>query len=232
MSYIQCEYIITDGNNLIWRKEDSHPLGIFLTVGLNYRSRFLYFLALSVTAYPENWIASGWFLFSLILVTLFGLFLTNFLLMLRASRIEEQTKKKYTDQINESDSLHNLETNNLKSQISELEKKARYAEIFPMLNVAFQELHSAVRKNHVDKAKYHEHLVVCCHNLEKAFSTITNADCHVSIKMTQFPHSQIPPPNKANKNIPNILLRTYCRSSSSSSIRGQIGLQEKYENIQ
>jgi hypothetical protein len=115
----------------------------------------------------------------------------------------------------------------LSIKINGLERKSRYADVFPLLNGAFQELHNAIRKNHDDKTKYHEHLVVCCHNLERVFSTITGHECHVSIKMTQFPQDKLPAANnKANKNVPEILLRTYCRSSSASSIRTQIDSQK------
>jgi hypothetical protein len=119
---------------------------------------------------PAAWLDSGLFLFIILIVTFVGLLLTNFLLMWRAATIGEEGQRKYEQEKRLTNDLHNQQMEELRTKLSVMERKSRYVDAIPMLNSAFQELHSAIRRNHQDKAKYHEHLRICCHNLEKVLA--------------------------------------------------------------
>jgi hypothetical protein len=176
---------------------------------------------------PERLVTSGWLLFGLVVVALIGLLITNFWLMFKSFKIKQETETIFLERIDGINKKHGEEETLLKDSILNLEKRARYAEVFPMLNGAFQVLHSAVRNSYDDKTKYHEHFMSCCYSLEKAYIKITGHECHVSIKIIQFSNSQIPSASKISKNISNVLLRTYCRSSYSASTRNQIDFHKQ-----
>jgi len=176
------------------------------------------FVVLVFKLLPESWIKTGWPLLLLITIALIGLLISNFRLTRIILHEKEQRGVKIEELKNQHDAL-----------VRVLEKKAKYAEIIPMLNNAFQEIHHAVRQDHEDKTKYHEAFMTCCESLEKTFSYVTGVPCHVCIKMTVFPKNQLQSFSKFEKSLDNITIRTYCRSSSSLSSRIQID-QENYSH--
>lgn len=162
------------------------------------------FILLVSKLIPETWLKGEWPFLVLITIALAGLLLSNNKLTFRL--LSEVSQRE----------------NYIATAIGPLQKKARYADVLPMLNAAFQELHNALRRDYDDVTRYHEPFVVFCQNLEKVFSHVTGVECHVCIKMTLFPKGQIPNPNKMEKLLNNLQVKTYCRSSSPSSIRKQI----------
>ncbi len=162
------------------------------------------FILLVSKLIPANWLKNEWPFLVVIFSALIGLIYTNY---------------KITNRLISEINLKKLEIERITSP---LEKKSRYADIIPMLNDAFQELHTALRKDFSDKSKYHEPFVVFCHTLEKVFNHITGVECHVCIKVTLFPKGQIPNSSQMNKILNNLQVKTYCRSSSASSSRKQI----------
>lgn len=184
------------------------------------------FILLFSKLIPEPWLetakATGWALFILLGFSVLTLLVINFLLTFGYAREVARRDIEFSEKIEGVQKDLNQKNADILKENRLLEKKARYADIIPMLTVAFQNLHNAVRKDHDDKTKYHESFTICCESLEKAFTKITGYDCHVCIKMTVFPSNQIPSYRKLEKDTDNIKVRTYCRSSSYSSTRSQI----------
>lgn len=169
------------------------------------------FILLIFKLIPPRWLSQEWPFLILVLVGLVGLIISNYILTNKLISEIKQDKIR-ADKVQ----LEHLE------KVAILEKKGRYSDIIPNLNAAFQELHNALRRDSKEKVEYHEPFVLFCVALEKVFTHLTGESCHVCIKMASFPKDQIPNSNKMGKLINNLKVRTYCRSSSSSSLRKQI----------
>jgi hypothetical protein len=160
---------------------------------------------------PGMWLKTGWPLFVLLSIALLGLLIINYRLAINLSKFSDQKENEFSNR------LSTLMEENIR-----LEKKSRYAEVIPMLNIAFQELHNAMRRDHLDKKIYHEYFEKCCQGLEKVFTKVTGVECHVCIKATAFPNNQIPSPTRAEKNSGSYQVKTYCRSLQDLSYRVKI----------
>ncbi len=166
------------------------------------------FVLLIAKVIPTGWLETQWPFLLLVSMALIGLLISNYRL---TSRLIAEVEFKESE---------------IRRVTHSLERNARYADIIPMLNIAFQQLHNAIRRDHANKLMYHEYFESCCQSLEKVFSKVTGVDCHVCIKMTSFPNDQIPSPTKAEKRVTNLQVRTYCRSLHLSNKRIQIDHQE------
>jgi hypothetical protein len=160
---------------------------------------------------PHNWLDTEWPFLVLITLALVGLLMSNYFL-----------SNKFMLEVNNNVALLKSKDEEHSGKVNELTRLARYADVIPMLNSAFQELHNALRRDFDDKSKYHEPFVVFCRELERVFSHLTGITCHVCIKMTLFPKGQIPNHSQMGKIVDSLEVKTYCRSSSSSSLRKQV----------
>lgn len=174
-------------------------------------AEYVGFLLLISHILPPEWLHTQWPFLVIVTIALLGLLISNFILN---RKIIDETKYNY-------ENVNEIKLN-FDNERNELNRKAKYADVLPMLNVAFQELHNAVRRDYQDKTKYHEPFVVFCQNLEKVFTHLTGVECHVCIKMSIYPNGTLPTPNKMKSIIHDLQVKTYCRSSSSSSSRKQI----------
>jgi hypothetical protein len=184
------------------------------------------FVLLLTKLLPEKWLENiketGWGLIILLGISVLSLLFINYLLTLGYAKEIANREQNFSDTISEIVENNNKKISELNKEIVKLEKNARYADVIPMLNIAFQELHNAIRRNHADKRMYHEYFEKCCQSLEKVFSRVTGVDCHVCIKMTSFTNDQIPSHSKVEKRVNNLEMKTYCRSLHLSNARIQI----------
>lgn len=193
----------TENKSLFTKIIDNHWVRVILEI--------IAFILLISKLIPDSWLKTEWPFLVLLSLTLFSLLYSNFRL----------TRNLINEVKSNSKEIENLKTLN-EIKIEQLERKSRYADVIPILNAAFQELHNALRRDFSDKKMYHESFVVFCNELQNVFSKITGVECHVCIKMTLFPNSEIPNPNKMGKILDTLQVKTYCRGSSSSSLRKQI----------
>lgn len=178
------------------------------------------FLLLLSKIIPEDWVeecrAGGvlaiWFLGCITVLTIF----VNYFIY------HEYKKELNNERIvfsNEKSQLNNRITSILHEK-SSLERRARYAKMFPLMNLAFRELHNTIRKPDLDIHEYKKAFTEFCQKLSAAFRESTDVECHICIKKCTRPStSEYLRPEDLKKHMNEIFLKTFVRSSSSTDRR-------------
>jgi len=154
---------------------------------------------------PEAWLEEEkkggvlaiWFLGSITLLTI----LTNYIIYYEYRRDLSKRENVFNEQLNAA----------IINKVSQ-ERKAKYADVFPILNKGFKELHNTLRKETSASNDYA--FKEFCQMLSMAFKQVTDKECHVCIKVSILPKEVLEHPEANKDELKKVKVKTYVRSSS------------------
>lgn len=161
-----------------WEKKSTWS---WLRIGAEYVAVIILFTHFLPVSLVEKWKENGLLAICFLGICMIIALISNYLLTVKFQRGLDQERSYFK----EKEAAFQKKESEQNVLFEDLQRKAKYADVFPRLNKAFSSLHNAERSDisSTNEQKFKEAFKDFCTTLSQVFTNLTGHECHVCIKI-------------------------------------------------